>query len=462
MVTFGAFTERRTLDRKGFGEGFLRSRQVDAIHVINRQNAWYQHAETLAAMEQVRGAALPYGRVVTYGSSMGAYAAIRLAGLAGAHCALALSPQFSIHPGTVSWEYRWAAVGQSLPLVVEGSLPLPDLPEAYVVYDPLNLDAQHAALLETGRRFTPVRLRGAGHPVTGFLLEVGLLQDLVLTVASGPLDAAAFEREAWRRRRRSPQRLVWMAARARPLAWRVALLRQAAALAPTHAGILGRLGLALGQAGRFAEARTAHQAALALLPGNPNALAELSVTLEAEGDGRGALAALEEAASRAGEGLYDMRLRQLRSRQRPAGPGKAGRTPVRNYDPPEAPTPGAKPILTEAGQRGFALVGPYRELRPGRYTVEFQVAAQQARFPLLLDRMMLGRRTACVLDVSIHGGRTVLARRTLTVAALRTGDGRHTLAFTMPEWTACEFRLFTSGATGLVIQPARRWRRVAG
>ena len=83
FVTFTSWTDDLTLDREGFAEAFLRGEGVDAVHVISRDNRWWQHAETLPAMAAVRAATAGYARVVTYGSSMGAYAAVRLAGAGG-------------------------------------------------------------------------------------------------------------------------------------------------------------------------------------------------------------------------------------------------------------------------------------------------------------------------------------------------------------------------------------------
>ena len=62
-----------------------------------------------AALEAVRDAVRGYRRVVAYGSSMGAYAALRFGGWAGADCAVALSPQYSIRdPAVMRFEKRWA------------------------------------------------------------------------------------------------------------------------------------------------------------------------------------------------------------------------------------------------------------------------------------------------------------------------------------------------------------------
>jgi len=107
MITFESYTDDRSLDRRGFGEDFFRSRSTDAIHIISRENDWYQYPDMPAVTALVRDLVRGYQRVVAYGSSMGGYGAIRFGGAAGAQVALALSPQFSIDRRTVRFEKRW-------------------------------------------------------------------------------------------------------------------------------------------------------------------------------------------------------------------------------------------------------------------------------------------------------------------------------------------------------------------
>src|SRR5208337_5370191 len=78
VVTFDSFTDRRTLDREGFGEGFFVSRRVNAVHVVSRENDWYLLEDIEAALAAAAKATATFERVSAYGSSMGAYAAIRL------------------------------------------------------------------------------------------------------------------------------------------------------------------------------------------------------------------------------------------------------------------------------------------------------------------------------------------------------------------------------------------------
>jgi tetratricopeptide (TPR) repeat protein len=319
VVTFDSFTDYRSLDRPGFGEHFFAGAGIDAIHVIPRDNHWYQYADMAEAMARVREAASRYARVVTYGSSMGAYAAIRLAGLAGAHAVLALSPQYSIDPVIVPWERRWPDSSARFRSVWERRLPF-DAPAAtYVVYDPADNDRRHIALLARRFDFHKIGIPGGGHPVTGYLNDVALLRETVLAVCHGTFDPEAFGREALARRPRSAQYLLTQTKGTshRRRHERVAVMREAYRLAPENPGIVSRLGVVLALAGQFEEALAMHRRALELAPDHPNLLQNQSFSLEASGDLRGALAVMERLdAQTGGAAMYQARLARLRARIR--------------------------------------------------------------------------------------------------------------------------------------------------
>jgi tetratricopeptide (TPR) repeat protein len=317
VVTFDSFTDFRTLDRPGFGEFFLDRAGIDAIHVLSRDNDWYQYPDIPAAMACVRAAAQGYARVVTYGSSMGAYAALRLGGLAGAHAALALSPQFTIDPAIVPWETRWPESAKLYTPLWERTLPLPALPEAYIVYDPVDNDRKHAALYAKHLQFKSIRLPLCGHPVTGFLADIGLLQVLIRAVCRRDFDPAKFEAQACAERHRSPQYLINLALRTR--SWRqskrIALVREAVRLAPGDAGVLCYLAMELSAANEFDEALTLHRRTLEIAPGHPNLLLQYSRTLERSGDLAAAIAVMEQVeACSGGSPIYRPRLERLQAR----------------------------------------------------------------------------------------------------------------------------------------------------
>ncbi len=200
FVTFESYADERGADRAGFGERFLQSRGFTAYHFLPRSNSWYQYPEMRDALVRVRAAIGPGKRVMTYGMSMGGYAAFRFADLLGADCVLAFSPQFSIDPALIGWEQRWR---QDLPPLLWEPTPVRRDVPIYVFYDPNNGDRRHVRLMARHGDVRRVRLRHSGHPCVAFLNECGLLGDAIIALAEDRFDIAACEREAWRRRERS-------------------------------------------------------------------------------------------------------------------------------------------------------------------------------------------------------------------------------------------------------------------
>lgn len=294
VVSFDSYVNVPTLDRPGFGEAFLAGCGIDAIHVQTRDNRWYHHAELDAALAAVAEAGARYERVVTYGSSMGGYAALRFATAAGAQAALAISPQYSIDPRVAPFETRWPAEAARLAF---GTHPAP-AGEGVVVYDPVDRrDRRHAELYAAANpRLILLTVPYAGHPATALLAETGQLQAMIRHVAEGRFDAAR-SRAALRVARRGSQHYLFtlaLAARDRHAGVAIALLRRAAAIA-REPHILSILARELDRGGEHPEAGRLHAEAQA--PGNAYAALGYARHLATVGDHRAAQAVLRGAAA---------------------------------------------------------------------------------------------------------------------------------------------------------------------
>ena len=196
VITFDAYTHYNHLDRHGFGQTFLLNHSIDAVHVIGSRNNWYQYPEMPEAMAAIAHIAAGYRRVITYGSSMGGYAAIRYGGVAGGQTALAISPQFSVDPAVVPFERRWRDSIHKIDFILERSWTPPFIGSAYVLCGRHTLDRRHCALIATRCRIVPVPIRKGGHRSAHPLAAHGLLQQAILDVAHGVFDSAAFSQIA--------------------------------------------------------------------------------------------------------------------------------------------------------------------------------------------------------------------------------------------------------------------------
>lgn len=254
VVTFESYTDNRTLDRPGFGEVFFDANGIDAIHIVPRNNDWYQYPEIEEACRRVRELTVAYPHVVAYGQSMGGYGAIRLGGRVGAQVALAISPQFSIDPAVAPFEPRWVGDSGRIDFGIERSTGRDFVAKAYVVYDPHDLDARHVELYRPHTEIVDLRLPNGGHPASGFMVDTGILQQAVLDLCRGTFDVATLRAQARQARHGSPILYANLAARCRHVPRRVRLSAKASALSPSDQSLLGQYAFTLAHASQFDEA----------------------------------------------------------------------------------------------------------------------------------------------------------------------------------------------------------------
>lgn len=291
VVTFDCYHDSRTLDRPGFGEAFFRDHGITATHVLTRDNDWFQHPEMAEATAAIRSVTAGAAAVLAYGSSMGAYAAVRFADAVGAGQALALSPQYSIDPARAPFERRWGQDRRRLRFLPGIDGPIRSRVRPIVAYDPHGPDRPHADRIAADTPIIRLPIPYGGHPVGSLLSEAGLLTGIVMQALDGTLDPAETGQAIRARRRRLSAYFGALASRqpaSRPrLA--IALAQRAVELAPGRPDTHHALALRLSAAGRFGEAVAAHQQ-VAALERHPGYLMDFSHALHAAGDSPAALA----------------------------------------------------------------------------------------------------------------------------------------------------------------------------
>ncbi|MDP3417945.1 hypothetical protein [Falsiroseomonas sp.] len=195
VVTFAEMYQNDP-SKPGFGQDFLLTAGFDVVTVQKRSELWYQDLSPESFRAAVAPVASQYSRVVTYGVSMGAFAALLYAGAIGAS-ALALSPMVSIHP-----HLPGAQLVELRGKVELRHIYLTDAPRGdgtiVVIYDPLMSHDQLYVEREVMPAFPDakiVRLPRGDHPVARALWEMGILQSLVVGfLREGQVPAARFER----------------------------------------------------------------------------------------------------------------------------------------------------------------------------------------------------------------------------------------------------------------------------
>ena len=97
LVTFGdlcGFAE----GQKFFAEAPVRKSEISCVGFMAKGPNWYPSSNMRRAFESVEHVTAPYLDVVTYGGSMGGYAAIKYSGLARATEVISFCPQWTIDP----------------------------------------------------------------------------------------------------------------------------------------------------------------------------------------------------------------------------------------------------------------------------------------------------------------------------------------------------------------------------
>ncbi len=244
VVSFMYHRPRPALTSGGFGQHYLWTAGLDAVHVLPAANTWYQHAEmpavlrTITAFRQAQG----HARLVTYGFSMGAYAAVNFCGLLDASDAVALMPQATLDPALVPAENRWRREAATLRFTQHHLRPeAPAATRCLVLYDPAHaLDTAHLRLISAVRQVEAVPLRFNQHRAP----PAAVMQAALLGASEAAPDVAAQVARLWRRHRVAQPRAWLNAARAQRLgsARQRRLLRRAALLWWRGSALAARLG----------------------------------------------------------------------------------------------------------------------------------------------------------------------------------------------------------------------------
>ena len=269
VITFDSLNFELGLDRPGFGQDWLSDVGYDAVHVVSRRNIWYQYREMGELFGRLREQAAKHPRAVTYGSSMGGYAAIRFAGRVGADTAIAISPQFSIAPARAAFDDRWREHAHAIEFLWDEPTEEDRLLEtAWVFFDPHDADRLHVDALAEHFPVRRLPLPYAGHPAGAYLAESGQLATSVLAMIEGVFDPEVFQRGVRGARRSSGQYHFTVAQRQprRRLRTALRLAQEAARLAPLSAPYTSLNARLLEDAGRLEEAEELHRRALQLEP----------------------------------------------------------------------------------------------------------------------------------------------------------------------------------------------------
>jgi hypothetical protein len=256
--------------RPPFGHEFLRKQALDVVAVRKKAENFYQPLSREAFEAVVGPVAARYARVVSYGSSLGAYAALYF-GRDEPWTVIASSPRNSTHPvyGAKVWQRQAAFLHQRF---TTDTLPRC---EAIVIYDPRDaIDQRYLAgeVLPQFPQAQVMRVPFSGHPSNQVLGEMGFIAPFVRAVIAGvaPSERPQLDRRARRTRSHSYFQVLALACLQHGhVAWADALIGRALALNTSHMLVLRTLGMVRLAQRRWADAVVALEQALAAAPADP-------------------------------------------------------------------------------------------------------------------------------------------------------------------------------------------------
>lgn len=210
LVTFAPLNALSD-DTDFFGRSLVQRMGLSALGFTAKRPNWYPGANVDAALSATEHLRAGYGEVVTYGASMGGYAAAKYSRPLGASTALSICPQWSINPAhTADFDLRYQEyfvqerTGHAIRHEdVSGRI--------YVFVDPgCAPDFGHAKRIPSAE-IVPVH--SAEHHVTGMLAGTAAFESLF--AASRRRDARELRATVARLRRASTRRLVEVIKKAR-------------------------------------------------------------------------------------------------------------------------------------------------------------------------------------------------------------------------------------------------------
>ena len=250
-----------------FGHEFLAKQGLDTVAVRKKAENFYQPLSREAFTAAVLPVAERYRRVVSYGSSLGAYAALYFSRDLP-WTVVASSPRVSAHPvfGARVWQERCAFQherfsGRTAPRC-----------DAVIFYDPRDaIDRRYLAGEVLGQfpQAQVVRIPFAGHPANQFLGDIGYIAPCVRAVLAGE-EPPRLERRANRTRSATYfQVLALTCVQHGHVDWADALVQRSLALAPRRMLAHRTLGMVRLAQHRWDEAMAALETALGFDAADP-------------------------------------------------------------------------------------------------------------------------------------------------------------------------------------------------
>jgi tetratricopeptide (TPR) repeat protein len=166
LVTFGNLGTRAN-GSDYFGRTLVEKNDITCIGFAPRYPHWFPHHDVSACIPAIADILGQY-RVITYGESMGGYAALKYSDLLGSEAVIAGSPQFSIDPADVPDDHRYRIYyNEALHchnMSIDSSHSETSAVRRYILFDPFDReDLYNLSLIAKAVNITELPLRYTSH-----------------------------------------------------------------------------------------------------------------------------------------------------------------------------------------------------------------------------------------------------------------------------------------------------------
>ncbi len=210
LVSFETFQGIQALSPTAHPLGWemVKSKEWSSLTLISDGDTWFRNAAVYAYFDRLvdEGFFDEFEQVVFYGAGSCGYAAAAYSVAAPGARVLAIQPQATLAPDLTEWDARFLEQRRVNFSDRYGFAPdmLEAATQAYVVYDPTQIeDAMHAALFSKPN-VTKLRMRHMGAAIQTDLLQMGILFDLLQVANDGMLSRRRFAELARARRDHLP------------------------------------------------------------------------------------------------------------------------------------------------------------------------------------------------------------------------------------------------------------------
>lgn len=282
----------------GFGRGSFAPLGMNEYLIRRNRNHWYQTAEIERVIELIVSSAKGT-RIFTYGSSMGAFAAVNFAHMLGAEQFIAVSPLFDVEPGNElgerRWEEDWSHTRFDYNLIKTGA---GQDSHGYAFYCESSPDHRHAQLIAESTAATLIPLDFGSHPVGFYLNDTYKIKRLISEIAAETFDETTFRRDldaATLETHYPYEREAIRLTEVGDIDGAITQLRIAATKSPSLVRIYVKLGAQLLQKGELDEAERVISTAISIDPKSADPYVRLSYVHAARKDFGSAAAAMKRA-----------------------------------------------------------------------------------------------------------------------------------------------------------------------